>query len=100
MHHGRRCKCKGRKFLSHLPRQQEQTELMYFPRENMNNIVKLLTDWKSEWKRHLGTNYPISFSQVKLTLGQIWLKFISTRICPVINMSNIDMFQVTLFMGF
>ncbi|KAK5774611.1 hypothetical protein PVK06_042467 [Gossypium arboreum] len=42
-------------------------------------------------------DYPISFSQVKLaSTTRMWLEFISTRIFPATDMSNIDTFQMTL----
>ncbi|MFQ6643796.1 hypothetical protein Gotur_017519 [Gossypium turneri] len=42
-------------------------DLMYFLGENMEDIINLLKDGKGEWKCHLGTDYPISLSQTKLT---------------------------------
>lgn len=69
------------------------TNLMFFPRENMKNIIKLLMDMKGEWKHHLRMNYPISFSHAKLTLTKrMWLKFISIRIFLATDISNIDIF--------
>lgn len=75
----------------------QQIDLMYFPRENMDNVINLLTDGKDEWKRHLGVDFPMSFSHEKLTSkARMWLKFINTQFCPASNMSNIDTFQATL----
>ncbi|TYH30787.1 hypothetical protein ES288_A01G122000v1 [Gossypium darwinii] len=70
---------------------------MYFLRENMGDVINILTDGKGKWKCHLGIDFPISFSHEKLTLkARMWLKFINTRICPASDMSNINTFQETL----
>ncbi|MBA0676874.1 hypothetical protein Goari_018322 [Gossypium aridum] len=64
---------------------------------DMDMIIKVLTDGNGELKCHLRMDFPTLFSQVDLSsTAKKWLQFISSRIFPTVDMSNIDTFQATL----
>ncbi|MBA0730732.1 hypothetical protein Golax_022807 [Gossypium laxum] len=68
-----------------------------FKNIDMDMIIKVLTDGNGELKCHLRMDFPTLFSQVDLSsTAKKWLQFISSRIFPTVDMSNIDTFQATL----
>ncbi|TYG98600.1 hypothetical protein ES288_A10G130400v1 [Gossypium darwinii] len=60
-------------------------------------IVEVLTNGISGWKHHLRTDYRASFLKMEPSPKvSLKLQCISSRIFPVVDMSNINTFQATL----
>ncbi|MBA0763090.1 hypothetical protein Gotri_012606 [Gossypium trilobum] len=64
---------------------------------DMEDVMKYLTQGMGSWNYRQDTRLPTNFNQaIMFPVAKIWMQFIGTRIAPVLNVSNINVFQAIL----
>ncbi|MBA0715810.1 hypothetical protein Golax_014691, partial [Gossypium laxum] len=74
-----------------------KTHLKEFKNINTKEILSFLTEGKDMWLYQTGIGIPEMFNQELMTpKAKMWMKFICSRIWPIIEMSEISPIQVII----
>ncbi|KAH1031763.1 hypothetical protein J1N35_043937 [Gossypium stocksii] len=64
---------------------------------DMENVTKYLTQGRGSWNYRLDTGLQTNFNKaIMFPIAKMWMQFIGTKIAPILNVSNINVFQVVL----
>ncbi|MBA0829556.1 hypothetical protein Goarm_014154, partial [Gossypium armourianum] len=75
----------------------EGLDLLTFKYIGMNWIINFLRQGHSEWTRQANNDVPLKFNHaIMYPTAKMWMQFISTRLFPTQNASNVTAFRAIM----
>lgn len=72
----------------------DSVDFNLFKKVDMKEIIQFLTKGRGVWNYRPDINKPSNFNQaIMFSVAKMWMQFLSTRIAPALNVSNVNSFS-------